>query len=119
MLKPEPVNLATKSIPGTKVVASKGVDNMPEPCFQPIRLPHAHVAAGKSEVTIAAPRESVQIVGCRLIFVNDGVERQSHLCAGSPDEKNWTTVGHATSVFRAGDRSVAGVPLPGAPRPNT
>ncbi len=95
----EPINLAAKSIPGTKVVASKGVENA-EALLSADPAAATHVAAGKSEVTLQLRGQPIVNV---VDFVNDGVEGKVTI-AGSPDEKNWTPL--ARSVFGAGDRSV-------------
>lgn len=94
-----PVNLAAKAIPGTKIVASKGVENANN-LLSADPAAASHIAAGKSEFTIKLVNQ--QVVD-NVSFVNDGMEGKV-TCASSPDEKNWTTLGHA--VFSAGDRVV-------------
>jgi hypothetical protein len=95
-----PVNLAAKSVAGTKILASTGVENSAA-LISGDPASSAHLAAGKSECTIQLAGQQVLEIVC---FTNDGVEGKV-TCAGSPDEKNWTTLGRET--FAAGDRLVA------------
>jgi len=95
----KPVNLAAKGMPGTKIIASKGVDNATN-LFSPDPSVSAHVSGGKSEVTIQLVNQQVLEL---VSFVNDGVEGKV-VCAGSVDQKNWTTLGRA--VFSGNERMV-------------
>lgn len=95
-----PVDLASKAMPGTKIMASRGVDEAGNLLSSDPALA-THVHPGKSELTVRLANQNVLET---VTFVNDGMEGQV-TCAGSPDERKWTDLGRAT--FTANDRVVA------------
>ena len=95
-----PVEIATKSIPGTKVLSSKGLGQADGLISDDPTTPIS-VGVGASEAVI-------QLSGQRLVesvvFINDALEGKATISGGS-DKDNLVALGHA--LFTPADRNVA------------
>lgn len=95
-----PVEVATKSIPGTKVLSSKGLGQADSLISEDPTAP-VSVGVGASEAVI-------QLSGQRLVesvvFVNDTLEGKVTILGGS-DKNTLVPLGHA--LFTPADRNVA------------
>ena len=101
-----PVNLANKSIPGTKLSDSSGIGNA-QALISGGAAEAAAIPTGKSEATIA-------LLGQHVIdevrFINDGAEGKVSVSA-SVDAKHWQAIGQ--NIFAAPDHDIV-VHFPGA-----
>ena len=95
-----PVEIATKSIPGTKVLSSKGLGQADGLISDDPTAPIS-VGVGASEAVI-------QLSGQRLVesvvFINDALEGKATISGGS-DKDSLVALGHA--LFTPADRNVA------------
>jgi hypothetical protein len=95
----QPVDLASKAIPGTVIKSSQGIGE-PQSFLSTDPVAGATVPVGASEVVISLAK---QYVVNTARFLNDGMEGKVTV-SGSPDAANWTGLGQVE--ISAADRSV-------------
>ncbi len=98
-LDKRPVDTASSSVPGSKIVSSQGVAQ-PENLLSDDVAVSSKLSAGASEIVLDTSR---QVVVESALFVNEGAEGRASV-ASSMDKRSWTPLGQ--SVFTSADRSI-------------